>query len=85
MRVLLILSSILLSLNSIFAQLEPEPSPPLPQPPVEEIFAIVEDMPYFPGCDDIADKTQQLKCSDEKLVTFLGQNVQPSMSTHLFY
>jgi protein TonB len=64
-----------------------EPSPlPLPEPdekkPVEsEIFAIVEEQPSFPGCEKITDKTERQKCSDKKMVQFLGQKAgYPSMA-----
>jgi protein TonB len=39
-----------------------------------EIFAIVDEQPYFPGCGDILDKTERQKCSDKNMVQFLGQN-----------
>jgi protein TonB len=51
--------------------------PPPPPPPVEEdmeIFTIVEEMPVFPGCDGIVDKTELQKCSNTKMTTFVGQN-----------
>jgi protein TonB len=46
-----------------------------------EIFTIVEEQPSFPGCEKISDKTERQKCSDRKMVTFLGQKAgYPSMA-----
>jgi TonB family protein len=39
-----------------------------------EIFTIIDEQPIFPGCKDIFDKTERQKCSDKKMVQFLGQN-----------
>jgi TonB family protein len=39
-----------------------------------EIFVIVEEQPSFPGCENVNDKTERQKCSDKKMVQFLGQN-----------
>jgi len=46
-----------------------------------EIFTIVEEQPSFPGCEKITDKTERQKCSDKKMVSFLGQKAgYPSMA-----
>lgn len=67
----------------------PEPSaPPKPKsivlpPPVEKedkappIFKVVEEMPRFPGCEDMAaDKTEKKNCADRKLLQFISQNIK---------
>lgn len=76
MKPLLLVALSIFSLNSIFAQVVPPPPPP---PPVEEedmeIFTIVEEMPYFPGCDAIADKAERQKCANNKMITFIAQNI----------
>ena len=41
-----------------------------------EIFTIVEEQPSFPGCENILDKSERQKCSDKKMVQFLGQKVR---------
>lgn len=54
------------------------PSPPPPPPTVSkepEIFKIVEDMPRFPGCEDIANKEERLACSNRKLLEYLSREV----------
>lgn len=68
----------------------PPPPPPTPYPYLDndnetalvdeektnepEIFTIVEEQPSFPGCENITDKSDRQKCSDKKMVQFLGQN-----------
>lgn len=42
----------------------------------EEIFKIVEDMPQFPGCEEIADKEERAKCAQTKLVEYIGKNLK---------
>ena len=62
------------------------PPPPPPPPPaveeVEEIFKIVEEMPRFPGCEDLAGSVQDKKaCADKKLYEFLYEHLSyPSVA-----
>ena len=56
--------------------LEPEPDP---EPVVEEElpFTIVEQMPRFPGCEEMAgDKHAKKACADKKLLDFVYQNIK---------
>jgi len=57
----------------------PPPPPPPPPPPMaeeaKEIFVVVEDMPTFPGCDNLPDRAARKACSDEKLMAYLYENV----------
>lgn len=63
---------------------EPKAPPPPPPPPpmqdeadVEEIFKIVEEMPRFPGCEDVAGTKNDIKaCADRKLMEFIYQNIK---------
>lgn len=58
---------------------EKAPPPPPPPPPAvkeEEIFKVVEDNPAFPGCEDIVDKAEKKKCSDEKMLQFIYSNIK---------
>jgi len=52
---------------------------PLPPPKRKEeadvIFSIVEEMPRFPGCEDIANKDERIKCSHGKLYDFIYKNL----------
>lgn len=54
----------------------PPPPPPPPEPEVEEIFKIVEEMPTFPGCEDVADKDARKKCADEKMLQYVYKNIK---------
>lgn len=60
---------------------EPLPPPPPPPPPkVEEpaeIFKVVEEMPRFPGCEDLTTSIAEKKaCADQKMLEFLYQNIK---------
>lgn len=60
----------------------PPPPPAEPNFDIPEIFEFVEEMPRFPGCEDIegsiADKK---KCADEKLMRYLYKNLKyPSIA-----
>jgi len=57
------------------------PPPPPPPPPkkddVREIFKIVEEMPRFPGCEDIVATTKEkTACANQKLLEFLYSNIK---------
>lgn len=57
----------------------PPPPPPPPPPPmleVKEIFKVVEDMPLFPGCDDLGTKEEKTLCSQKKLLAFIYENIK---------
>ncbi|MCR9290077.1 MAG: energy transducer TonB [Bacteroidetes bacterium] len=48
------------------------PPPPPPEPEVEEIFKVVEDMPRFPGCEDMAGtKDEKKRCADKRLYEYI--------------
>ena len=57
------------------------PPPPPPPPPqekdVEEIFKVVEDMPRFPGCENIGGtKAEKIDCATQKLMEYLYENLK---------
>ena len=59
----------------------PPPPPPPPPPKEEEIFQIVEQMPRFPGCEDKSTKAEKDKCSQEKLMQYIYNNLKyPSIA-----
>lgn len=63
----------------MFGQVTPPPPPP-PPPPMpsayeEEIFKIVEEMPRFPGCEEITDRNERKNCSIEKMKSFIDKNL----------
>lgn len=55
----------------------PPPPPPPPEPEIEEIFKIVEEMPRFPGCEDMgSDKVTLNECASKKLYAFLYKHIE---------
>jgi TonB family protein len=53
----------------------PPPSPPPPPgPDVEEIFKVVEEMPRFPGCEDLPSSAERKTCADGKMLRFIYAN-----------
>jgi protein TonB len=58
----------------------PPPPPPPPPPPevnVKEIFKIVEEMPRFPGCEDLeASISEKKACADQKMLEFIYRNIK---------
>ncbi|MCB0552671.1 MAG: TonB family protein [Phaeodactylibacter sp.] len=42
----------------------------------EEIFKVVEEMPRFPGCEDIADKEERQQCANMKMMEFIFSQVR---------
>jgi protein TonB len=63
-------------------KVEAPPPPPPPAPEVEEeIFAVVEDAPRFPGCEDLADKKEREICAQKKMLEFIYANIKyPSIA-----
>jgi len=58
-----------------------KPTPPPPPPPKMEkticsFERIVEDMPRFPGCEDLLTRAEKTKCSNERLLSFLKENIK---------
>lgn len=55
----------------------PPPPPKMKEPEVEEIFKIVEQMPRFPGCENVAgDQNAKKECADRKMMEFIYANIQ---------
>lgn len=67
-RVLFICFNILIS-SSLLAQQPPEPV-------IEEVFRIVEDMPRFPGCEELRSKEERQKCAKKKMEDFIAINLE---------
>ena len=59
---------------------EAPPPPPPPPPPMdepEEIFKVVEQMPRFPGCEDVAGTFKEKEaCANKKLFEFIYSNIR---------
>ena len=45
-----------------------EAPPPMNEEP---IFKVVEDMPRFPGCEDVADKNERKNCARKKMLEYI--------------
>lgn len=59
----------------------PPPPPPPAEPEAEEIFKVVEEMPRFPGCEDLASTDERKACADKKMLQFIYDNIQyPSIA-----
>lgn len=54
----------------------PPPPPPAPEPEVAEIFKVVEEMPRFPGCEDLTSVDEKRQCANKKLLEFLYGNIR---------
>lgn len=50
---------------------------PPPPPPPKEVFVVVEEMPRFPGCEDLGGTTaQKNSCSKEKMMDYVLENLK---------
>ncbi|MEO1514488.1 MAG: TonB family protein [Bacteroidota bacterium] len=64
------------------------PPPPLIEPPlpddkedIEEIFTVVEEMPRFPGCEDLTDRDERKQCASRRMLEFIYKNIKyPAMA-----
>jgi len=61
--------------RATYPALPPPPPPPPPKPGQEEIFRVVEEMPRFPGCEDLP-KTERKACADRKLLEFIHKQIR---------
>jgi protein TonB len=63
--------------NQHGVEVPPPPPPTPPLPPKEEIFKVVEEMPRFPGCEDITgDKGAKEECAKKKHLQYLYKNLK---------
>jgi len=58
------------------AEEPPPPPPPPPEPEVEEIFKVVEQMPRFPGCEDLGSDQEKKQCAQKKLLEYIYANIK---------
>jgi protein TonB len=54
----------------------PPPPPPVVFHEEEEIFKVVEEMPRFPGCENLATSDERKACADRKMLQFIYDNIQ---------
>lgn len=59
---------------------EPTPPPPAPievEPEVETVFQVVEEMPRFPGCEEVGtDRATKVQCATNKLLRYLSNQIK---------
>ena len=61
---------------------KPAPTKPLPPPPdpespgIDEIFRVVEEMPRFPGCEEVEDAAERKQCADRRMLEFIYRNIK---------
>lgn len=53
-----------------------ENDPPVYRPDQEDVFKVVEEMPRFPGCEDIKNDEERQNCAKEKLMAFIYENIK---------
>ena len=58
----------------------PPPPPPPPPPPkeeAEEIFKVVEEMPRFPGCEEMtASASEKRMCANRKMLQYIYEHIR---------
>ncbi len=42
----------------------------------DKVFNVVEEMPRFPGCEDITDKRERQQCANRKMLEFVYSNIK---------
>jgi len=54
------------------------PFPPPPPPPVkcDDPVLVVEEMPLFPGCEEMGTYAEKRKCADRKMMEFIYGNIR---------
>ena len=74
-RSLAILLSLMTRYTILLAQQPIPPALPPPGPEVEQIFKVVEQMPYFPGCEERGGLAERKACGDSLLLKFIYDNL----------
>ncbi len=58
------------------AQTAEEAATPADAPIGDEVFKMVDQMPEFPGCEDVTDAVEHKQCVDRKLLEFVYGNIE---------
>lgn len=66
MKYIVLLFSLLLTINAISQDTTN----------TEEVFTVVEDMPCFPGCEDLETNDERKQCTERNLLKYIYQNVK---------
>lgn len=63
-------------IEKVIPEAPPEPLPEK-EPEVEEtIFISVEEMPRFPGCEDVADKSERKICAQKRMLEYIYKEIE---------
>ncbi len=54
----------------------PPPPPSASTPLPEGVFKVVEEMPRFPGCEDVQDQEARNQCAQRKMLEFIYSNIK---------
>lgn len=55
----------------------PPPPPPPPAPVEDEVFVRAEQMPRFPGCEDMSGTNEEkAKCAEKKMLEYIYKNLK---------
>ena len=65
-----------IDVNKPMPKPKPKPKPKPRREIVDEVFQVVEQMPRFPGCEELFSEEEKQKCSQEKLLEYIYQNLQ---------
>jgi protein TonB len=58
-------------------QAPPPPPPPPPAPVEDEVFVRAEQMPRFPGCEDMSGTNEEkAKCAEKKMLEYIYKNLK---------
>lgn len=62
------------------------PPPPVLTPPEEEfeVFKVVEEMPRFPGCEDLENEADKKSCANKKMLEFVYGNLEYPIEARAF-
>ncbi len=66
---------LILVIPTIQAQNHPPP-PVAEETLVKEVFVVVEEMPVFPGCEEVEDRRKRSNCSDKKFLQYLYKEIE---------
>ena len=50
-------------------------TPYSPEPEPIEVFKVVENMPTFPGCEGILNKSERNQCATDKMIDFINEKL----------
>lgn len=63
--------------SKVISVTDKTPPPPPPPPPAipDDLFKVVEEMPRFPGCEDIVELTEKKACAQKNMLEYIYKNL----------